>query len=88
MVFGRGVKFARGADLSVRTASHIGLWVAVIIIGGFLLWSAFVKRTDVETFAKGASKNETSFTINEGPLSFPCGKFITYDPESGKVKKQ
>lgn len=65
----------------LRKVSHIGLWIAVIIIGSFLLWSAFVKRTDVETFTKGASKQEISFTITEQPFSFPCGKFITYDPD-------
>lgn len=65
----------------LRKYSHIGLWLAVISLGVFLTWSAVNKKSEVETFSKGASKQETSFTITEQPFSFPCGKFITYDPD-------
>lgn len=41
-------------DPRLRKASHIGLWILVIIIGGWLIWSA--------THTKSSTKNESFAT--------------------------
>lgn len=67
---------------------NVVLIIAVLVIF-WILWSALSKRTDVETYGRGATKQENSstFTIHEYPLSFPCGKFVTYDPTPREKKK-
>lgn len=81
-----GMKFAKGAVM--ETVRWI-IYIVLLILLVFLVWSAVNKKQEVNDYTKGATHNESSFTINEGPLSFPCGKFITYDPDSKKkVKKQ
>ena len=69
----------------IRWIIYVGLTIGMAA----MLWSAFGKRTEVSDYAKGSTHNESSFTINESPFSFPCGKFITYEPNKpAQVKKQ
>lgn len=44
---------------NLRKASHIGLWIMVILIGGWLVWSATHTRTmnKTDTFATGSKQS-------------------------------
>jgi hypothetical protein len=50
-----------------RLASHILLWIAVLIIGGCLIWSAFFKPSEKNIYSSGSLPQET--TVNKGFLS-------------------
>lgn len=50
-----------------RLASHILLWIAVLIIGSCLIWSAFFKPSEKNIYSSGSLPQET--TVNKGFLS-------------------
>lgn len=79
-----GMVYVGGANLEKQANWAINILLIICVIAIFwILWSALGKRTEQENFTRGASKNETAFEIHEYPFSFPCGKFITYDPSLG-----
>lgn len=69
-------------DEGMRKASHIGLWILMFLIGGWLVWQATHTNTENNSYAKGSA----SYGINNTyyPLSslIPCGAFfrISNDP--------
>lgn len=75
----------------IRTASHIGLWIAVIGVGIFLTWSAVNKKSEDNTYRAGSVDN--SRVINVYPLGMAPGcDFIKADgtplkPGEKAVKK-
>lgn len=53
----------------MRKASHVGLWVCMVVVGGWLVWSATHSKTmnKKETFATGSSQtNNYKITRNYG----------------------
>lgn len=42
----------------LRKASHIGLWILVLMIGGWLVWQATHTTTENNKYASGATVND------------------------------
>lgn len=76
----------------VRTASHIVMWVIIIPVVVWILWSALNKRTETSEYTKGATHEETSIemAVHEYPLSFGCARFDMRGtaPKVQKIKKK
>lgn len=56
-------------DPNMRKASHVGLWIIVIIIGAWLVWSGTHTKTmnKTDTFASGSKQtNNYRITRNYG----------------------
>lgn len=70
----------------VRTASHIGLWVAIIIIGIWLVYAA--THTNTENNKYGSGTIPVSHTSNNyGLLNLnPCGILFTIGGEKKKAE--
>lgn len=78
------------ANESMRKASHIGLWIGLICIAGWLIWSATHTNTENNHYGSGT----TPITLeehNNGLINLkPCGAFFTFDTQQKKpeVKKK
>lgn len=71
-------------DENLRKVSHIGLWIMVIIIGGWLVWQATHTNTENNRYGSGTIP-VSSTTNNYGLLNLnPCGILFTI---SGEKKK-
>ena len=63
----------------IRTASHIGLWIAVVSIGAWLVWSATHTKTEHNNYATGSNpvdiKHEgIRFVYKIDLLNFSCAR--------------
>jgi len=77
-------------DSPVRTASHIGLWICVFIIGIWLVWSATHTSTENNKYASGS--NPIDYTSNGLRLvdkielfNFSCAREGLKDAVTNKV---
>lgn len=72
-------------DENLRKASHIGLWIVVFIIAGWLVWSATHTNTENNKYGSGTIP-VTHETHNYGLLNLnPCGILFTVGDDK-KVK--
>lgn len=75
-------------DPGLRKVSHIGLWLCVLGIGGWLVWSATHTTTENNKYASGATINDNHstrwpFTID---LNFSCVK-QGLEPKNANINK-
>lgn len=54
----------------VNTASHVLLWVILLAIGGWLIYSATHSSTENNRYAPGSASYDVKIT--DWPLSFGC----------------
>ncbi len=72
----------------VSTASHFGLWLILLAIGGWLLWQATHNSTENNRYASG-SIPITHESKNYGLINLsPCGALFTIDTQKSKEDKK
>lgn len=72
----------------MRKASHIGLWIIVIGIGVWLVYSATHSTTENNKYAPGSASYDVKIT--DWPLSFGCVPINVMDkiqPKNTEIKK-
>jgi hypothetical protein len=72
----------------IRTASHIGLWIAVIGLVVFLAWSAVNKKSETNEYQKGSDHLEAGVTNNYYPLSLGFGGCVALRPDGTPINKK
>lgn len=58
-------------DPNLRKISHVGLWITVILIGGWLVWSATHSKntTKNESFASGSKQTNNYHMVRNYALA-------------------
>lgn len=70
-------EFVEGVNMEqIRTASHIGLWIAMALVAVWLIYSATHTNTENNKFAPGSTATDNHstrwpFTID---LNFSCSR--------------
>ena len=71
----------------IRTASHIGLWIIIVGIGVYLVYSATHTNTENNKYGSGTIPI-THETHNYGLINLnPCGALFNFTPDKPKAIK-
>lgn len=77
----------------MRKASHIGLWILVLAIGGWLLYSATHSSTENNRYAPGSTSNDNhsvrwplTIDLNFGCVRTDSNPSIPRPPKPVEVK--
>lgn len=72
----------------IRTASHIGLWVAMVVVAIWLIYSATHTNTENNKYGSGTTPI-TFEDHNYGLINLkPCGALFSFDTQKRQEKAE